>query len=99
VFLIAGMTFSLFIWVSPTRLSSSDSAAYYGTVLGPSFMVGMTGLADRPGHAKHFRLAAVHPCRQNGFLHSLRHRGRLPGWTLTTTHNSTGTITVSAHAI
>ena len=97
VFLIAGMTFSLFIWyVAMSTFLVGLKAAYYGTVLAPSFMVGMTGLADRAlAYAKH--------CGWQLFIHAVElafYTAFLGivvvwlGWTLTTNMLGTGTITV-----
>ena len=97
VFLIAGMTFSLFIWyVAVSTFLVGLKAAYYGTVLAPSFMVGMTGLADRAlAYARHcgwqLLIHAVEMAFYTAFL------GIVVvwlGWTLTTTMLGTGTITV-----
>jgi hypothetical protein len=55
VFLFAGLVLSIFLWyVAITNFLVGLKAAYFGTVVGPAFMVGMTGLAERAmAYAKH----------------------------------------------
>lgn len=98
VFLLAGAVFSLFIWyVAISTFLVGLKAGYYGTVLGPSFMVGMTGLAERAlAYAKHcgwqLLIHAVEMAVYTAFL------GIVVvwlAWTLTTPMLGTGTITVA----
>lgn len=55
VFMACGFVLSVFLWyVAITNFLVGLKAAYFGTVLGPAFMIGMTGLAERALHyAKH----------------------------------------------
>lgn len=55
VFLFAGLVLSIFLWyVAITNFLVGLKAAYFGTAVGPAFMVGMTGLAERAmAYAKH----------------------------------------------
>jgi hypothetical protein len=97
VFLIAGMTFSLFIWyVAVSTFLVGLKAAFYGTVLAPSFMVGMTGLADRAlAYARHcgWQLL-IHTVEMAFYTAFLGVVVVWLGWSLTTTMLGTGTISV-----
>jgi hypothetical protein len=97
LFCLAGLVLSIFLWyVSITNFLVGLKAAYFGTVLGPAFMVGMTGLAERAmAYAKHsawqLLLHAVELAAYTAFLGIVM---VWMGFALTTTALGTGTISV-----
>jgi hypothetical protein len=97
MFGLAGLVFSVFIWyVAISTFLVGLKAAYFGTVVGPAFMVGMTGLAERVmAYAKHcgwqLLIHAIEMAAYTAFLGVVM---VWMAWTLTTSMLGTGTITV-----
>ncbi|WP_067859663.1 hypothetical protein [Mycolicibacterium wolinskyi] len=97
LFCLAGLVLSIFLWyVSITNFLVGVKAAYFGTVVGPAFMVGMTGLADRAmAYAKHsawqLLLHAVELAVYTAFLGIVM---VWVGFALTTSALGNGTISV-----
>ncbi|WP_066904146.1 hypothetical protein [Mycolicibacterium houstonense] len=97
LFCCAGLGLSIFLWyVSITNFLVGLKATYFGTVVGPAFMVGMSGLADRAmSYAKHsawqLLLHAVELAVYTAFLGIVM---VWLGFALTTTTLGTGTISV-----
>ena len=96
-FLLTGLTFSVFNWyVSVSIFLVGLQAAFFGTVVGPSFMIGMTGLAGRAmAYAKHSAWQLlVHAAELAAYTTFLGIVVIWMAWTLTSPMLGTGTVTV-----
>lgn len=96
-FLLTGITFSVFNWyVSVSIFLVGLQAAFFGTVVGPSFMIGMTGMAGRAmAYAKHSAWQLlVHAAELAAYTTFLGIVVIWMAWTLTSPLLGTGTVTV-----
>lgn len=96
-FLLTGVTFSVFNWyVSVSIFLVGLQAAFFGTVVGPSFMIGMTGMAGRAmAYAKHSAWQLlVHAAELAAYTTFLGIVVIWMAWTLTSPMLGTGTVTV-----
>ena len=95
-FMLAGIIFGLFLWyVGVTNLLVGVKALYFGIVVGPAFLVGITGFSRAAAYAKHCGWQLfVHAVQLAIFTAFLGIVSVWLAWAMTTTMLGSGSVTV-----